>query len=93
MIDDVRRWTCHACGTRVSSNSTGQVRDESGSHHNAGGERCIRVMQDRISLLHASLKEVVHFARTFGCNRTNDGPCDCCAAIKRAEMLVSGTNT
>jgi hypothetical protein len=50
-------------------------------------------MQDRISLLHASLKEVVHFARTFGCNRTNDGPCDCCAAIKRAEMLVSGTNT
>ncbi len=46
MGDLIRRWTCHACGTPVASNSTGQVRDETGSHHNPGGDRCIRVMQD-----------------------------------------------
>jgi hypothetical protein len=37
----------------------------------------------------AILTEMVHFARTFGCNRTKDGPCACCDAIKRAEALLS----
>jgi len=38
----------------------------------------------------ASLREMVHFARLQGCNRTKEGPCACCDAIKRAEALVSG---
>ncbi len=56
--DQVRRWVCHACGTPVSSNCTGQVRDETGSHHSAGGSRCISVMQDTIQRLRARVSEL-----------------------------------
>ena len=58
LSDGIRRWACHACGTQVSSNSTGQVRDETGSHHNPGGDRCVRVMQDQRDLSLASLAEI-----------------------------------
>lgn len=38
--------------------------------------------------LRDSLKEMVHFARLQGCNRTKDGPCACCDAIKRAAVVL-----
>jgi len=65
-VSDVRRWRCHACGTPVSSNSTGQVRDETGSHHNAGHDRCIRVMQDQLAV------EKTRVAELTAANRGRD---------------------
>lgn len=49
-MSDVKKWDCLGCGTTVTQNASGQVRDEQGRHHNKG-EACIPVLRARIEVL------------------------------------------
>lgn len=54
--DEVELWTCAGCGTVVSRNCTGQIRDnERGNHHGKGGDACLAVLSGRIQELHSTI--------------------------------------